>query len=846
MTASSHEKTIVPRSLESETPTAETTTACDHCGLDAPLNPTGPSFCCDGCRGAYAIIHEWELDEYYALRDQLGGRASKPESLDDSLMLLDDMSLLGDSVYEIDDGLCSVRLTVDGLHCGACAWLVERSVPLVPGWQSARVNMAKRSVEIVFSPTRTKLSQIGRTLSAFGYRIRPLTNVTSSTEDNDRSVRLRRLAVAAFCFMNAMWIAIGLYAGDNGSIAIGHASYLRFFGTALAAISVLGPGRVFLRSAWAAVRTRTPHIDLPVSVGLIAGLCGSIVAVVFGIGESYFDSLTGLVFFLLLGRELQTRMQHRASAALRALASLSPPLARLVIANGQTKIIRASDIEVDDVVEVLAQHLIPIDGEVIQGASHVDQSLLTGESVPVPVLNGSVVAAGARNLERTLHIRAAVTSGQTRVAGLTRLVEDSLSNRTPLVQQADRIGGVFVLVVLFASIATFLFAIATNTPLAAAQRAVALLVVACPCALALATPLAIGVAVGRAATNGLLIRNGDIFERLRKPGVVWFDKTGTLTEGTPAIIDWHGREDALALAAAIEVDSRHPVARCIVEAAESQGWDIPAATAVEHHQQGVSGSVDNDTIHVGSQDYVESLGVSIPPAQKLHADLSAAKGLAPNFVAINRVAVALFAVGDPIRNDARDAVNAFLSAGWTVGILSGDHRDVVEAVGSKLGVPRSRCYGGQTPEEKLAIVSKPDDQAKTIVFVGDGVNDAAALAAADVGIATSGAAEASLQAAAVYCSGPLADVAKLMPASKRTVAGIHALLGVSLAYNLIAGLLAIGGFVTPLVAAILMPVSSLIVTLLAFAAPSFETAPTTRSNTNTLYPTTSLAAKATT
>lgn len=794
---------------------AATTTACAHCGEPSPPTDVGPAFCCDGCRGAYAIIHEWELEDYYALRDQLGGQSSRPQRESDKLALLDRDDLLEGALTDLGDGHRSVTLAVDGLHCAACAWLVERSVPLIDGWKSARVNLPQRAVEIVFDPKATRLSTIARTLSAFGYQLRPRAEQQTDS-DPTRGSRLRGIAIAGFCFANAMWIAIALYAGADGI----HGQYLNLFATALAAIAVFGPGQVFLRSAWASLRTRTPHIDLPVSIGLIAGLIGAVSSTLTGSGDSYADSICGLVFFLLIGRELQARGQHRANEAVRALASLSPPLAQRAI--GETvETVRAADLLPDDIVEVGPGETVPVDGELIDGHAVLDQAVLTGESRPVQAEIGHSVAAGAINLQSRIRVRAQATAGQTRVASIARMVEQSLVTRTPLVQKADQVGGVFVIAVLIAAAVTFALAIQTAGVGEAAHRAIALLVVACPCALALATPLAIGVAVGRAAQRGLLVRRGDVFERLRKPGTVWLDKTGTLTEGRPTIVDWHGDNDSLQLAASIEQDSLHPVGRSLVEAASRKGLASLNASNVEHHRLGVCGIVDGQHVIVGTGDFLAQLGIQLPPATRIQADVFAADGKAPNFVAIDRNVQAVFSVGDRIRSEAASTIDTFRAAGWNVGILSGDHADVVANVAAQLGVCRSRALGGLSPEQKLGIVKESAQNDASVAFVGDGVNDAAALAAADVGIATSGAAEASLQAAAVYSAGPLGDLSDLLTASERTVSTIHRLLAVSLLYNIAAGTAAMLGWITPLGAAVLMPISSLTVTALAFAGRTF-------------------------
>ncbi|MEM9702990.1 MAG: heavy metal translocating P-type ATPase metal-binding domain-containing protein, partial [Planctomycetota bacterium] len=268
---------LAPPPVQTDQAATACSVPCVHCGQPAPSSGPGPAFCCSGCRGAYALIHEWELEDYYALRDQFGGRGTRPDrgagSASDRFAELDEPAVHGTNLRDLADGSRTIALAVDGLHCGACAWLIERSVPLVGGWIEARVDLPRRRCEIVFDPCRTTPARIARATAAFGYELRPLPESVEDgvTDDPDRPIRLRRIAAAGFCFANAMWLAVAIYAGRDGSLAPTHGWYLAAFGTALAAVSVLGPGRVFLRSAWASVRTRTPHIDLPIAAGLVAG-----------------------------------------------------------------------------------------------------------------------------------------------------------------------------------------------------------------------------------------------------------------------------------------------------------------------------------------------------------------------------------------------------------------------------------------------------------------------------------------------------------------------------------------------------------------------------------------------
>lgn len=802
--------------------------ACAHCGLPAPRPPRegDPAFCCQGCRGAYELIRGWGLDDYYALRDQLGGSGvGGPVRPPDRFDELDDPEALGASAPEAcGDGLLQTRLAVDGLHCGACSWLIERAARRQPGFESARVRLNDHSVEIVFRPEQTSLSRIARQLARLGYRLSPLAadGGVSQTAMENRKL-LVQIAIAGFCAANAMWIAVALYAGMFSGIAGEHATVLRWAGVLLGLLAVAVPGRTFFRGALASLRTRTPHMDLPVALGLSVGAASGVVAAASGRGEVYFDSIAVLVFLLLVGRWVQFRQQRRAADAVSLLMRLTPRMATRVAPDGQaTRRVLADRLSVGDTVRVAAGETVPVDGEMAAGESFIDRSLVTGESRPVKVGIGDHVEAGCANLGGSIDILVKATGRDTRVGRLTQLIEDASSARPPIVQWADSIGGWFVTVVIVLASATMAIWFPRD-PYAAAENAVALLIVACPCALALATPLALAVAIGRAASHGLLVRGGDVLERLSRRGIVWFDKTGTLTEGRMTLIQWDGDAESLALAAALERSSAHPFAQAVCRAAEDRGLAI--GTAVDSRQisgLGMEGTVAGVDVRVGNRRFMEQAAVVMDTAVDATVGRITAIGLSPLLVAVDGRVRAVASLGDSLRPDAAAAVAKLRQAGWRVGILSGDHPSAVQHVADRLGVDESLARGGRDPEAKLQTIHESKRGGRVVVMVGDGVNDAAALAAADVGVAAAGGASASLDAAPVYLQdGRLSGLVDLIAASSRTVRLIRRNFVLSLAYNVAAVLLAMLGLINPLIAAVLMPLSSLTVLGSVLASRTF-------------------------
>ncbi len=810
-----------------------TTCSCAHCGLPAPRpsDQTQPAFCCHGCKGAYELIRGWGLEEFYEL--QTPDHETAVSGQDDNFCDLDDPNLMGHSAPKLVSAggrpLMKTELAITGLHCAACAWLIERLPERVDGWISASVNMHKRTIEVVFDPAKVKLSAIGRVLSRIGYRVAPrIIDRVAAAETRENHRMLIDLAIAGFCAANAMWIAVALYAGEFSWIAANHVWFLRAAGVGLGLAAVLIPGRVFFRSALASLRTMTPHMDLPVAIGLAAGSLASAYGLIDPDSDVYFDSIACLVFFLLLGRWIQVRQQRRAGEAVAELTRLTPIAANRLCENGSLERVRADQLQVGDLVIVGAGESLPVDGEVTQGCSLIDRSLLTGESRPLEVHEGSVVEAGTDNLQSTLTIRATLVGESTRIGGIAKAVSNAAASRTPVVQLANRIGGWFVVVVITLAVLTAV--LWWQTPSKAIANAVSLLIVACPCALALATPLAIALTVGRLARRQVLVRSGQCLESLANPGTIFFDKTGTLTQGLMQVTHWFGDDATLQAAAAIEADVNHPLAHAIVRFAEHQGA-VPDSLAVPTAVQqtvgrGVSGIVLGKQFSLGNRSLLESRGLTLEGELARIVGEIEASASSPVFVLAADIPVAVFGVSDPIRQSARHVVSALQRDGWKVAILSGDRQKTAVDVGEQLGILKESVHGQLMPDDKLAAIAAARGNGP-VVMVGDGVNDAAALAAADVGVAIRGGASASLAASPVMIAGGQLDgVLELVRGARTTRRTIIRNFAVSLTYNVVAVVLAIVGIITPLLAAILMPISSISVLAMTLSSrlPARESA----------------------
>jgi Cu2+-exporting ATPase len=796
---------------------------CDHCGLPVPAglveDGTELQFCCNGCRVAYEVIRGHGLDGYYDIKARIDSPEEPAHVSGKSFSEFDDPAFHRLYCRTMPSGLRTVELYLEGVHCAACVWLVEKLTVVVQGVAEVRLDLGKSLATVIWNPDTTPLSKIARFLDSIGYAPHPFRGVEArDMARREERALLIRIAVAGAIAGNVMLIAFALYGGHFHGISKEFQTFFRWVSLALAVPSVTWCATVFYRGAWGALKTRALHMDLPIAIGILAGFVQGAINTIRGAGEIYFDSVTALIFFLLVGRFLQRRQQLKAASSTELLFSLAPKTARLVDAEGVREV-PLEALASGAMVEVRAGDSIPADGVVSEGSSTLDRSLLSGESLPEPVAIGDPVHAGTVNLGGRLLVEVRATGEDTRVGRLMRLVEEGAMRRAPVVLLADRISGWFVAVVLGLAAITVGVWLHLD-PEHAVEHAVALLIVSCPCALGLATPLAVSAAIGRAARRQLLIKGGDALENLARPGRMILDKTGTLTEGRLAVVRWWGDESIRPIVAAVERHSAHPVARALGSIVPESG--LPEVREVaEITGAGIRGVCDGRDVLVASTNHLfRELG-ELPHDAGEAAESMASEGLSPVAVAVNGEVVAVAGIGDPLRPDSAASVSAIRDHGWCVDILSGDHPVVVRSIASQVGIEAASARGGASPEDKLEVVRRTAGDATT-AMVGDGVNDAAALAAATVGIGVHGGAEAALAAADVYLARPgLAPVVELLHGSRRTLGVIRRNLVFSLAYNVVAVSFAITGHMSPLLAAILMPLSSMTVVLSSYRAKTF-------------------------
>ncbi|MEO1496659.1 MAG: heavy metal translocating P-type ATPase [Planctomycetota bacterium] len=823
--------TVTAERTSSSESHAATAVACDHCGLPVPtalVEPTAErQFCCGGCEVAYETIRGCGLDAYYAVRDRSADTNQAAKGAGQQYNAYDTDAFLERHAGVTQNGCRSIDLRLEGVHCAACVWLVERLPTIIDGVLDARLSLGSARLRLAWDPQKTGLSQIAQTLDRLGYAPHPARDKSAqSARNHAERTRLIRMAIAGALAGNSMLLAVSLYAGAFEGIDAAHATLFRWISMGIGWLSLAWPGATFFRSAWVACRNRAASLDQPIALALGVGAVAGTVNVIAGRGEIYFDSLSVLVFLLLVGRFLQSRQQRWAAEAVGLTLSMTPDGCR-VVRDGRVVEESSEGLNVGDEVVVRPGELFPADGTVLRGASSVDQALLTGESRLVPVEQGGAVYAGSQNVAATLRVSATAVGESTRVGKLVQLVEDGLAEKPPIVRFADRIGGYFVVAVSVIACANFACWATIGGLGGAIESTVALLIVACPCALGLATPLTMAVAIGRGSRQGMLIKSAAVLEKLAgvdpaRPATLLLDKTGTLTTGRVTVKRYIGDESLRPWVAAIEVESNHPMARAIGDAFSdgSPSESFPIRDRTESLGFGVAGTIPRGRLLVGSPRFAESHAASIAPGMRSAIEQGHSRGHSVVVVALDEHVVGVVWLSDTIRPGAKGHLDRLRTSGWTPAILSGDADPPVQRVAAALAVPRDAAWASVTPEGKLERVhaATSNDGSRPVMMVGDGVNDAAALAAADIGVAVHGGVEASLTAADVYFTSPgiskLNDLIRLARATMRTTRRNFA---ISLTYNAAAVTLAAMGWVTPLVAAVIMPLSSLSVLVSAAA-----------------------------
>lgn len=702
---------------------------------------------------------------------------------------------LGAFLSRREDGRSSLDLLVPDARCAGCMAKIEREMQALPGVAAARLNLTQKRLTVEFRAGSGDAGGVVEALARLGYPATPY-DPGQARDAHDREGRqlILAMAVAGFGVMNTMMFSVPIWAGLFGQ-ELGPATrvLMMWFSGIVGAPCALYAGMPFFRSAWRSLKARRANMDVPISIGVILTLAISFSETVLGGRDAYFDAAVSLLFLLLIGRWLEHRLRARASSAAADLLAMQAPTATLIGAGDVLTATPVDKVLPGDLLLVRPGDRLPVDGEIVSGASELDNSLLTGETAPVAVDVGQACRAGALNLSGALRLRASARSTDSALAAIARLVEMGAQSKSKYVRLADKAAAIYVPVVHTVALLTFAGGWALGLgPREALIRAVAVLIVTCPCALGLAVPAVQITASARLFRRGVLVKSGAALERLAEVDHVIFDKTGVLTLGRPRLKET--APAAIAMAAPLARASRHPLAHALAEAA----GDGPLAEDVtEYPGEGVEGLVDGRRCRLGKAAF---LGV-----QSHAAETELWFGF-ENDIRIR------FAFVDPLRADVAETVAALRARGLSAEILSGDLPGPVERAATAAGVVQWRA--GCTPTDKAAIVDDLTREGRKVLMVGDGLNDAGALAKAHAAMAPGTALEASQNAADLVFSGEsLMTVVDAVDVARSARGRAMENFGLAALYNLIAAPAAMLGLVNPFVAAIAMSGSSLVVTL---------------------------------
>lgn len=803
---------------------------CAHCGLKVLPHLVRPNddkqFCCSGCRQVYAILNECGLEQYYNLREM---EDAKPQSANVSgrgFEDFDDPSFTSKYVKKISETNNTVILYLEGIHCAACVWLVENLPRTNKGLLSIRLDMARAQAVIDWDPSQISLSAIARSLDRVGYLPHPynLSDVGRLRKEEGRDM-LKRLGLATACAINIMVIQAALYAGEYSGIDPRFESFFRWISFLLAIPVVVYSARTFFTAAAGGLMQKVPHMDLPISIAILVGFSYSAVSTIKGFGHIYFDSITALVALLLAGRYIQFQVQRSAmDLSERMRGSTLPDFARKKDQEGNYVETPTDTLKAGDHVEVLVGETIPVDGVIVKGVSEVNNAALTGEAEPLKLESGMPVHAGSINLGSRLEIVTQATGDLTRVGSLMQLVNQAFQKRAPIVQLVDRISKYFVVIVLLLAVLTAMLWSDQPTEIIL-ERVIALLVITCPCALGLATPVAVSVSLSMATKMGIYIKRADVIEHMKSIRRVFIDKTGTITTGEMSVLKFDGNKKEAALVHALESNSNHPIAEALLKAlADFADRTLLVESFEEAPGLGIHGVVDGHHVVIGNMRLMEKLEIQWPYIENSNLQKKSKNILTNIYIAIDNTPVTKVVVGDPLRPEALQIVERLKRENWKIDLVSGDHHAAVSRVASLLGLDEDSTHAGVTPEEKLELVNDTmgKNENSGLLMIGDGVNDAAALAASSVGVAVHGGSGASAQAAdVVFTRSGLKPLVSLISGTRRTMFVIYRNLLFSLLYNIVGAYLAISGIVDPLFAAVLMPISSLTVILSSILGQSY-------------------------
>lgn len=799
---------------------------CFHCGqtiekgalILKEIQGEKRHFCCHGCAGVCDAIYEAGLDSFYR-RTPDGELLSPPPPPNKDADFFDYDEVQSQYVEQLGQKR-EITLISEAIHCAACIWLIEHTLAKLDGVQMAKVNFTNKQIKLRWDNETIKLSEIIHALNRIGYDATPYDAATSQ-EAYRKANRdlLYRLGFAGFAMMNVMWFSVALYAGADEDADFRH--YFHWIEFVIATVTLIYSGKPFFAGAYTSLKSRQVGMDVSISLGILTTYLYSfwVTLDIDHSGNVYYDTMIDFMFLLLIGRYLEAISKNKAIDSTRRLMDLQPKVARVVMADGHFEVLPVRKLKAGDRVFVKPGDQIPVDGCVVKGQGHVNESMLSGESKEILKHKGAQVAAGTLNMEGALTIEVEKILQDTMLGKIVTLVEDAQGSKAPIQCTAEKIMPWFVTVVIVLAVLSFTYWILNADFETAMIAATSVLIITCPCAFGLATPMATAVASGVSAQNGILIKNGAVLEILNDIDHFVFDKTGTLTKGQMRLVEAQlvPEVDSASLyqdLVHIEFHSEHSLGQAIVKSLQAQYPELKSmqmhVDAFQAHPgKGVEAKRSGQHYHIGTLSWLSQLNYEAPADLMALASERAELSQTAVWVGREGQVVGVLFLEDQIREDAVEMLARLKARGKQVTLLSGDRQAVAEAVAKRLG--GMEVIAEVLPEDKHNHIRELQ-KTQQVAMVGDGVNDAPAMARANVSIALGSGTDVSMDCAdIVLLNNELLAVDTAVDLSARTLKTIKENIASSIIYNVTLVPLAMAAMLTPLVAAITMPLSSLVV-----------------------------------
>jgi Cu+-exporting ATPase len=760
-------------------------------------------FCCKGCQGVYHLLNEEGLDTFY---DKLGDTKLHPAKQAYTDLEKFDLEGFKNKYIRVDsDDLCEINLIIEGIHCSACVWLNEKVLHKTEGVIEASINYTNNKAKIVWDPQSVKLSKIIETIRSIGYNAYPYDpKLQEERAISTRKTYYTRILVAVFGAMNIMWLAIAHYAGYFSGIQQSFKDILNTAEFILATPVLFYSGWIFFRGAYYGYKNNIVNMDTLVASGALFAYIYSIYAMITQSGEVYFDSVVMIITFVLVGKYLEVLSKKHAVDTLDGIMG-STPTEVTHIKEKVKSLVSVENVVAGDTIELKPGEKVVIDGEVVWGEASFDESSLTGENEPIYKKQGDTILSGSLCLDSVLHYKASKDASHSMLTSIVSLLEESMTKKPRIEQLANTVSGYFSSIILIIALLTFVgWYFMVGSFETALIVGISVIVIACPCALGLATPMATLVGISMAAKRGILFKEATFLETMAKANILALDKTGTITEGKPSVVEVTLFEnfDAHLLYALVDT-SNHPISKGIKKYLEVHNDNLETLTLEDIstiEAKGIQAKYKEKKLLGGNASLLETYAIPV----ESHSEN------ALFFFCIDNILVARFELTDTIRKGAKEAIANIKAMGVEVVMLTGDHLQSAKKVATHVGI--DTIHAKLLPQDKAKMIDSFHEKGQVVVMVGDGINDAIALASSDIAIAMGNGADIAINVSDIVLLDEkpqsLYDAFRL---SNRTYQAVKENLGFSLLYNVIAVPLAVLGYVTPLVAALSMSLSSLIV-----------------------------------